>query len=78
MDELKPCPFCEGGIKELDRGGYDERFDEGVCMDLAWECGKPRIIATGYYDGGFICGVARVEIRFCPFCGRRLVDHADE
>ena len=77
MEKLKPCQCCDGADRELNGRGYDERYDEGVRIELEWEDGKPSIAATGYYDGGYICGVARVGIRFCPFCGRRLVKDAE-
>ena len=75
MEKLKPCPFCDGWNHDID--AYECDYDDGVVIGIEWKDGMPRICATGYYDGGYICGVARVGIRYCPFCGRRLVNDAE-
>lgn len=65
------CKFC-GGVRqdlaENDAGDYQD----GVVLEISCEDGPFEILATGYFDGGYICGTKSVEIIFCPMCGRSL------
>ena len=75
MNEPRPCQYCDGENHDFDVDGFD--YEDGVVVGIEWKDGMPSICATGYYDGGYICGVENVDIRYCPFCGRRLVKDAE-
>ena len=63
------CEFCEGGkpIKYCDNEGVDVRLIHN--RDGSWV-----LDVTGYYDGGYICGVYTAPVVACPMCGRRLAE----
>lgn len=66
------CEFCEGGkpIHECDNEGVDVRLIHN--RDGSWV-----LDATGYYDGGYVCGGVTVRIVACPMCGRRLTERGE-
>lgn len=63
------CEYCEGDkpIHECDDEGVDVRLIHN--RDGSWV-----LDVTGYYDGGYICGVCTAPIVACPMCGRRLAE----
>lgn len=64
------CEYCGGGVTYLSDPVW--RDNDGVELIMLRNDGQWRIEATGYYDGGYCCGSARVEIAYCPMCGREL------
>lgn len=67
---MSACKYCSDVRSELS-DGFDAHGD-GVSIEMSHEDGPWRIMATGYYDGGYICGVEYVQISYCPMCGRKL------
>lgn len=69
---MSGCVHCSGRRRELS-APFDGEYDDGsVSVELTRERGRWLLVATGYYNGGYICGVELVEIAYCPMCGRRL------
>lgn len=62
------CEYCES-----ERPICEPLLDDGVEIRVTRdEDGSWALDAAGYYDGGYLCGVATVPIVACPMCGRRL------
>lgn len=63
------CEYCEGGkpIHECDGEGVD-------LMLIRKNNGSWVLDATGYYDGGYICGGVTAPVVACPICGRKLAE----
>lgn len=68
---MSGCWCCSGLRSEL-ADTCSSMYDDGVTIEMSREGGPWEIAATGYDDGGYICGFASVEIAYCPMCGRRL------
>ena len=66
---MSGCEYCGVAHARLVDAVYD---GDGVCLDMTYNGVSWGVRAAGYHDGGLCCGVARAEILFCPFCGRRL------
>jgi hypothetical protein len=73
--------YCDGKSKRVSllHEPIDD-FGDGVDIELEWshtdddtDKVKYEIVASGYYDGGYCCGVSRVKIAYCPFCGEELL-----
>lgn len=64
------CEYCDDARQTL----ADDTFggEDGVEIELSFEGGEPEILATGYYDGGYICGCTLLKVNYCPMCGRDL------
>lgn len=67
------CEYCEAGRP------IHEENDEGVDVRLIHNHDGSWVLdATGYYDGGYVCGGVTVRIVACPMCGRRLKNGGEE
>ena len=64
------CEHCDGQRQTLFEGPHSR--EDGVVVELVFDGDVPKIICTGYADGGFICGWAKLEINYCPMCGSKL------
>lgn len=65
------CGYCRNSRQDLAERLPIDTMD-GVTIELSCEEGTWEILATGYCDGGYICGDKKVEVNYCPMCGRSL------
>lgn len=66
------CGYCEGGKP------INECYSEGVEVRLIHNRDGSWVLdATGYYDGGYICGSVTMQIVACPMCGRALAERVE-
>lgn len=79
---IRPCHYCVNA-SVVDDLGHDEdlRYNGLVLYDnyfrVFFRTGdrKPTAFTFDLFDGHWCCDIAQFVPRFCPFCGRELIEN---